>query len=167
MNRKGQLAIPIITLAIIFIAFLFIAPFVMKIFNSVMEPLQPVLGNQSSEAGLAVAAIDNTFGTWWDYAIVFGFLTNIILFLVSAFLVDTHPAFAAVFLLAGFFTVIFAPSAVEGVEKIWDSPDFTEENNDLPITRFFLDYYGAILTGVMVLGGIILYARIRTGGRGV
>lgn len=166
-NKRGQLAIPIITLAIIIITLLFMAPFILKIFNSVITPLQPIIGNQSGDAGRAIEKINSTFTVWWDYLIFLIFILNIIIFLVSAFLVDTHPAFALVFLLAGLFTVLFAPTALDGVIKVWDSSQFSLEASQLPITKFILDNFGAIVTGVMILGGIILYARIRSGGRGV
>ena len=167
--KRGQtsLAIPIITFALIVIILLFAAPFFLKIFNSVVNPLQPILGNQSSAAGDAVGSISSSFTKWWDILIVMAFLANILIFLISAFLIDTHPAFALVFLLAGFFTIIFAPMIMDAVTQIWELPAFATESGQLPITNFLREYYGAIVTGVMMIGGIILYSRIRGGGRGV
>lgn len=167
MRKKGQLAIPIITFTIIVIFLLFIAPFMLKIFNSIVNPLQPILGNQSLAAGGAVQKISDTFTTWWDWVIMLVFILNVLIFLVSAFLIDTHPAFALVFLLAGFFNILFAPTVLDAVQKIWDSPQFSLENTQLPITKFLLDHFGAVITGVMFLGGVILYGRIRSGGRSV
>ena len=166
MNKKAQLAVPIITMAIIIIGLIFIAPMILKMVNAVVTPFQSVIGNQSSFAGESVGVVQNTFVNMWDWVIFIAIILNIMLFLVSAFLIDTHPAFIFVFILAGFFMVLFAPTIVEdAVGRMWDMSAFDTERTQLPVTEFVKDYFGAIMVGIMVLGGVILYARVKAGGR--
>jgi len=167
INKKGQLAVPLITFAVLVIMLLFLAPFMLKIVNSILSPFGTMIGNQSAAAGAGVSSVHGSFVTLWDIVISLAFVAAMLIYLVSAFLVDTHPAFALVFLLAGFFTVIFAPIALDAVDNMWDSPEFLTESNQLTITGFIKDYFGVIIMGVMILGGVILYARIKYGGRGV
>ena len=167
MNKRGQLAIPIITFAILVVLLLFTAPLVLKVANVILTPFGTAIGDQDNTAGNAITSIHDTITSWWDIIVMIGLALFILLFLLSAFLVDTHPAFMIVFMLAGAFTVMFAPLTLDALEKIWDSDEFFIENNQMPMARFVLDYYGSIITGVMILGGVILYARIRSGGRGV
>jgi hypothetical protein len=166
LNKKGQLDIPIIGFVVVVLILLFLAPFMLKIVRTGTTGFQTAIGNQSEEAGENVAHVRETFTGFWDAVIALAFLANIILFLVSAFLIDVHPSFVLIFMLTGFFTLIFAPIVLDSLQQIWGLSEFSQETAQLPITSFILNHFGKIITAVMLIGGVVLYSKFKFFGGG-
>lgn len=162
-TKRGQIEIPIITFVILVVALLIMAPFVLKIINSILTPFSSSVGNVTAQAGTNVSFIKDTFVNFWDFVLLCAFLINVILLLVSAFLVDTHPVFIIFYILSGIFLFSFAPGINDVIDKIYNDPRFALEVSQLPIMDFIRQYLGLILLGIFIISGIIMYAKIRGG----
>jgi hypothetical protein len=163
-NKKGQLEFPLITFIVVVIGLILLSPFILKIFNSFVTPFGSAVGNITPQAGVNVAHIASTFVGFWDFVIIFAFLVNIILLLITAFLADTHPAWLILFVIFGFLTMIFAPEVMVVLTKIYDSPQFALEVSQLVMVDFFREYFGLILVGIYFIAGVILYSKFKWGG---
>ena len=174
MNRKGQSAFPILTFVGIVLLLLFLAPFMFKLVNTPLEKFQTAIGNQSIEAGQAVNSVRGSFLNFWDTLIIIAFTISLILLLVSAFLIDVHPIFTLLYVLLCFFIFIFAPMVLDTIDVIYDgiSADqalmtSSEISTYLPLTNFIRVNFAAIILGIMVLSGIVMYAKFKFRAGGV
>lgn len=162
MNNKGQLGEGIIILLVVVFALILIAPIMLKIFNSVVTPVGDNVASISPVANQTATTISSKFNQFWDILIVCAFLANILILLVSAFLVDIHPAFFIIYMITAVFSLIFAPTMYSAIDGIYDSPDFATEVGNLTLTKFFYDNFGVVLLSVIALSGIIMYAKFKT-----
>lgn len=160
-NKKGQLEYPIITFIIVVIAIIFLGPFMLKIIKDVTTPFADAVGNQTDEAGQNVRFVRDTFVNFWDWVLIIAFLINIILLFISAFLVDTHPAFLILYILFAVFTMIFAPMILESVNQIYDSAEFVDEVAQIPMLDFLRTYFGLIIIGIIFISGVIMYGKYK------
>lgn len=161
MNNKAQFGLMIISFAIIVIGLFFLAPILLKVFNSTLEPFSAGVGNVTEQAGTEVTTIKTTFTTFWDWVIIIVMLINIILLFISAFFIDTHPFFLLMFVVVCFLAIIFIPEFMSSVDTIYTSSEFSGEVALLPFLDFVRNYFGVIFVVIMVLVGVIMYAKIR------
>jgi len=161
MNNRGQFAI--VSAVGIFIVLIAIAPILLQIVKTSSTGFADGLEGISPVAHDKVDAIESKFTGMWDYVILFIFLFNILLLLISSFFIDTHPLFLILYVVVSFMLFIFSPYLVESADRIWDSPHFVEENTagDLPMTEFLLDNFQMILLMIYVLSGLIMYGKIK------
>lgn len=164
--KKGQMDFPILYFVVTIIVLILIAPILLKVVKIPLAHFSSAVGNQTLEAGQRVDFISGTFVTWLDKVILIAFLTTIILLFLSAFLVDTHPVFLVFYVLLSFFTMLFAPTAITALEKVYYGGQFTEEVAYLPFTEFLLNNFGILLVAIMVVSGVIIYAKYKTGSGG-
>lgn len=162
MNKKGQVEGIMyffgIILAIIVTAVImgfFVNTMVGKFSNS-MAGIDPT-ANQTGQS------IITKFNNTWDTAIMFVFLLNVIILLVSSFLIDIHPLFVIIYVIAIVFLIFLAPNILYAIEKINTNPQFLEQYNRMPMTKFVFDNFIMVLLGVVILSGIVMYARIKMG----
>jgi len=163
LNKKAQMESPIISFIVVVVILLVMAPFILKIFNSVLTPFASGVGNVSAEAGARVTHIKDTFITFWDMVIMIAYLISLILLFITAFLVDTHPVFLILFIIFGVFTFMFAPSIMEMVDEIYNNPELALEVSQLPMLDFIREYFVGIMVGIYFVVGIIVYAKFRGG----
>ena len=166
INKKAQIGgVPILTLAMVILALLFLAPFIIKLVKTPMDQFSTAITNQSAEAGASVDSITGTFYNMWDMVIIFAFLINVIVLLITSFLIDVHPAFLMLYIIVCAFTMIFAPTMLESLNTIWTNPQFLVGDNNviqyLPLTQFILNNFGILLLSIMVLSGIIMYSKFK------
>ena len=175
MNNKGQIT-GIIAFAAIVIFLIILAPFIMKI---VMTPSQKIISSleavdTNNVTGAATSKVVNTFTSAFDWVILAFFVLNVVILLVTAFLVDIHPAFFVIYLIAVFFLIMFAPTFISFGEKLYDSSQFTTLPNGenltsyLPITNWIYDNFGLVIIVVIILSGLIMFGKYRfsrTGGQ--
>lgn len=164
-TKKAQMEYPMITFIIVIFGLILLSPFILKIFNSFVTPFGSAVGNITEEAGTNVSHVVGVFVGFWDFVILIGFLINVILLFVTAFLADTHPFFLVIFILFGVFTMIFAPMVLEVLDKIYDSPQFALEVSQMQMVDFLREYFGIIIVGIYFIAGIILYSKFKWGGR--
>jgi len=57
------------------------------------------------------------------------------------------------------------PYTVAVAEKIYSNPDFATAPNNviqyIPMTEFMLNNFGTIIVGVIILSGIIMFAKVK------
>lgn len=163
-TKKAQL--DIIAWIVVVAGLLIVAPILWKAVDSSLTGLANGLNSTSPTAAATVTHISGTFTNWLDGVIVIGFLVNTILLFVFAFMIDTHPLFAVFYLISAIFTVMFGPYVIEPAKEIFNMPTLSDAVAKLPMTNFILTKFNIILLAVIVITGIILYAKIRgSGGR--
>lgn len=160
MNKKAQIEIPVITLVAVIIALLILGPTILKLVNTILTPVSNSLGNISETAGDSVSSIKNSFINFWDWVLVIGFLVNVVLLLISAFLVATHPVFLVLYIIFGFVMFLFAPELLQIVDKFYSDPNFATEISKIPMMDFIRSYFGVILLAIFFISGIIIFARV-------
>ena len=160
MNLKGQVGI--VSLVGVIIALLFLAPILLKIVTTTTGEFQDAINSTDPTAAATVGSITNTYTSLWDWALIVIFGLNIILLLISAFFIDTHPAFLLVFIMIAFFTMAFAPNILDATDKIYNSAYYAGDVAAyLPFMDFVRSHFGAIILGLFVLCGIIMYAKFK------
>ena len=160
MNNKLAQA-SIVTFVVVVVGLLILAPIILKLFNSTVVELGDKFNETSPEAGAAMESIEDTFVTFWDYIIVIAFFVNVVLILVSAFMVDTHPIFLLMFIISSFVIMSFAPYTMEPVSQILGMDQFSTELGQIPMTAFVITNFNLILLGVIILSGIVMYSKFR------
>jgi len=161
MNNRGQFAI--ISVMAVFITLIVLAPVVLQLVKTSVGGVADNLASVSPLASDQVDAVENKFVSMWDYAIMFIFLFNVMILLISSFFIDTHPLFLIVYIVVSFMMFMFAPYLIDTADRIWESPYFVAENTagDLGMTQFLLDNFSMILLMIYVLSGIIIYGKIK------
>jgi len=168
--KKGQADYPIISIIIIIIFLLFMAPFMLKIFKAVTIPLKLAV-NDTPAAVSAINTIDKTWMNFWDIIVMMTFVVSIILMIVSAFFVNTHPIFFVVYLVLTIVTFILAPSMMDTLDKVWTSPQFagtSEETNivsKLPFTDYLRTHFSMVLLMIVAVTGVVMFWNSYSAGR--
>ena len=164
-SKKAQFGI--ITFVGLMFVLLLLAPFVVKIVRSSVGGFSDAITTVNAEAGANVDAIEDTFINMWDWVIFLVFSLNVLLLLISSFFIDTHPAFVIVYIMAVFFLMMFAPSMADTVETVFYDSAMTNMTTGhqagalLPTTEFLINNFGTVLLGIIVLSGIIMYAKFK------
>lgn len=158
-SKKAQF--DIMTLGIILIFIFIIAPIAFKMTTSVTSKFASQLNVISNKSAENVAQIENKFTTWWDTVIIIAIVGNIILLIISAFLIFVHPAFILVFILMSMLTMIFVPQLLSAPDAVWSNAGISDVTVHLPMTQFFMDHFGVILLAVIILTGIVLYTKLQ------
>ena len=165
MNKKAQ-DFGIVTFVGMVLVLLFLAPILLKIVRSTTGGFSDAINSTDAEAAKRVDLTSSKFVQFWDYMIVIVFGINVLLMLISAFFIDTHPAFMILYIFVTFLTAVFAPEVLDSANKVWATPQFSEETGIyLSLTGFLLENFGSLLLGVIILTGIIIYAKIKFFGR--
>lgn len=159
--KKGQIDYPILTFIVVIIGLLFIAPLVYKVVNTSLDNFANSINNVTEGAGDNVRFVETRFANTWDVIIIIAFIINVLLLFISAFLIDTHPVFIVLYLVFSIFTMMFAPTILDSVDAIYDSATFVNETANLPFMDFVRNYFGVIILGIMILTGIIIYAKFK------
>jgi hypothetical protein len=163
MNKSGQFGI--IAFVAMFIILLFLAPFVIKIVRTSVGGFSDQITVINSEAGANVDFVEESFLNLWDWVILLAFGFNVMLLLISSFFIDTEPAFVIVYILTVFFLMSFAPSALDSIQDVYNELGDASTGHDsgayLPATEFLINNFGGILLSIIVLSGIIMYAKFK------
>jgi len=161
MNQRGQFAI--VSILAVMVVLLVLAPIVLQIVKTSVGGVADNLQSVSPLASAQVSAVENKFVGMWDYIIMFMFLFNVVLLLISSFFIDTHPIFLIVYIFVSFLMFLFAPYLIDTAERVWESPYFVAENTagHLTMTSFLLDNFSMVLLMIYVISGIIIYGKIK------
>ncbi len=158
-NKKGMGDFA--TFIIVVIGLLLMAPIMLKIVNSILDPLETNLNATSTTAAANVAYVQGVFVTFWDYLIVIALLVNMVLLFVFSYLVDTNPVFLILYIIAGIVIMSLAPYGIEPAKQIFGMSAFSTEILELPLTSYVVTYFHMIIFAVFIVTGIILYAKFR------
>ena len=166
MNTKAQIGI--ISMIGVVIVLLFLAPIVINIVRTTTSEFSGAINSTDQNAAQTVDVITNRFVGLWDWVLILVFGLNVLLLLVSSFFIDTHPAFIIVYILLAFFTFAFAPNILDSVDKVYDSAHYAGDVAAyLPFMDWLRSNFGGVLLGVVVLSGIIMYAKFKYFGDGI
>jgi len=166
MSKKAQAEVGIVALVGVIIVLLFLAPIMLKIVSTTIGSTSDAINSTSPDAANTMNYLSGTFVTFWDYLILISFLVSMLMLLISSFFIDTHPVFLVFYIMIAFLVVIFAPEILQSVNAVWDNSGMTMHDGTmvslaLPLTDFLRGNFGAVILGVIVLSGIIMYAKIK------
>lgn len=159
-NKKAQAQSIIIFFGLV-VAILIVSIIVLRLTNAIITPFQAQIGNLSAPAGVAVDQVHDKFTQWWDWFVIGLFFINVIFLLVSAFLIDIHPAFVVVYIVAVIFLFVFGNYALSVLDNIWNSFGTSVEEAQTPLQQFLINNFQLILLGIVILSGVVMYAKIK------
>jgi len=165
MNNKAQVQ-SIIYFVFVIVGLLVFGLLMLNLINVPLSKFSSAIGNVTGEAGRNVAGINTQVNNLWDYVIMSLFMLNVIILLISSFLVDTHPLFVFLYIIAVFLLIIFTPNIMVAVDKIWASSAYSGQVALLPMTEFLKDNFISVLLGIIILSGVIMYAKFKFGNTG-
>ena len=160
IGKGGQIGI--VAMVGVVIAILFLAPILLKIVTETTGEFASAINSTNEEASQAVTGITTTYTNLWDWVLIIIFGLNVLLLLISAFFIDTHPAFILVFIMLSFFLLAFAPNILDAVDKVYEDAYYAGAVNAyLPSMDFLRTNFGAIILAILVLAGIIMYGKFK------
>ena len=158
--KKAQVESIIIFFALIIGVFI-ISIIILKLTNSILTPFNTAIGNISAPAGEASRQVQTSFVKWWDWVIILIFILNIMILLISSFLVDIHPAFLILYIFAVLFLFVFGSTALSALEAIWGETSMAAEAGQMPLTSWMINNFGLVMLGVVILSGVVMYAKFK------
>lgn len=158
--KKGQTDIVYIVASII--AIIFVTLILVKITGTLNERLVPAFKNVSVEAGNATSAVLTTYINWADTVAIIAIVFSIMLLFIFSFMVDIHPIFLILYVVLVMFLAIFSPYIIGAVEDIYLSAEMASATAELPATFWFIEHFGIILLAIIIVSGIILFAKLRS-----
>lgn len=168
--KKGQLDFPIFTFAAIVVGLILFSIFFLKFANTFFPTFSSSLGNMSSGGGEIAQENVNYIGnitiTFWDKIMMFVFVVSVIVLFISAFLIDAHPFWVFLYIIAAFILILFAPTIISAADHIYESSTFSDEVNYSPFMDAIRINYVPILVGIIFITGIIIYGKLRFFGGG-
>jgi len=173
-NKKAQ-ALSVVFFFIIILAVLVLAVLLMSLVNTILEPFREQIAPLSNESATAVATIQSGFNNTWDWVIVMLFLFNTVILLFSSFMVDIHPAFLIIYIIALMFlfmfgsTILGALDAVYNPTGVFGSGNVTAGGNAIdrmPLVSWILNNFTLVILGIVILSGVIMYAKFKFGTQG-
>lgn len=160
MNKRGQFGIVIFFAMTI--ALLIMSPIVLKIIRSSISGVSDALNSTLPSASEQMNNVQTTAENFWDFIGLMFFGINVLLLLISAFFIDTHPAFLLVYVITCFFLILIGSNMIQVVDSVWGVSQFSEETGlYLTSMDFIRTHFGTIILGIIILSGIVMYAKFR------
>ena len=160
ISSRGQIGI--VSIVGVIIALLFLAPILLNIVKTTTSEFSDALNSTDTNAAATVTGIKDTYVNLWDWVLILVFALNVLLLFISAFFIDTHPAFILVFIMVAFFTMAFAPNILDAVDQLWGDAHYAgETGTQLAFMNFLRENFGGVLLSIFVLAGIIMYAKFK------
>jgi len=163
-NKKTKGQSDIIYFIVAVVALLILAPIMLKIVNTSLGSFSTALNASSPAAAANVSGIHEDFTNFWDWLIALGFLVNVIMLFVFSFMVDSHPIFALFYFISSIIILMFSHTFMYPIEQIMGMSAFSAEVLQLPITDFIVTNFDILIFGIILLTGIIMYGKFRSGG---
>lgn len=160
MNKKSQAESIIIFFATI-VAIFIVSIILLRFTNEVLTPFTNALAPVNNQSAQAVIAVHNSFTSVWDWVMVLVFLFNIILLFISSFLVDVHPAFIVIYVIAVIFLFIFGNQFLYVLDSLWNNIATPTETSQTQIEQFIINNFQIIMLGIVILSGVLMYAKIK------
>lgn len=164
--KKGQAESVIIFIGIVVAIFL-TSIILLRLTNEILTPFANQLAPYSNQSATVVNSVHDSFTHVWDWVIILLLLFNIILLLVSAFLIDIHPAFLVIYIIAILFLVIFMNTFAAVIDSVWNAVGTATETAQTPLQQFVINNFNIIMLGIIALSGVVMYAKFKLfGGQG-
>lgn len=168
-NKKGQ-ALSIIFFFVIILSVFILAVLLMSLVNTILTPFRTQISSVSNVSADTVGKIQTSFSNTWDWAVVILFLFNTVLLLFSSFMVDIHPAFLVIYIIALMFLFMFGSTIVGSLDALYNPTGYFGTGNmtaggnaigNMPVTSWILNNFTLVILGIAMLSGIIMYAKFR------
>lgn len=163
---RGQIA-GLAIFVMVLLGMIIVAPIILKVAVTMLDTTSTQLSNiqPSNQSSDDVVFVKNKITGSLDWAIMLLVLINILVLLITSFLIDIHPAFLVIYIIGAFLLVITLPYTAAAGERIYGMAQFSQGTNNviqyIPMTEFMLNHFGVIIVGVLFLTGIIMYAKIK------
>ena len=163
-NKKGQ-ALSIVMFFVIVLAVFILAVLLMSLVNSVLEPFRDNIAIVDNSSANVVDDIQGKFNAVWDWTIAILFIINLLLLFFSAFMVDIHPAFLVLYIIAVMFLILFGSTIVGALDALYNptgvfgSGNLTAGGNayaNMPIIFWLLNNFTLVILGVIIISGVIM-----------
>lgn len=162
-NKKGMMG-GVAFLVIILAVMIILSPIILKVGVSVMTAAQNQFSqiDSSNRSASTVGFVKTRLTGTFDWVIMLLFLFDFLLLLVSSFLIDVHPAFIIIYIIGAFCLVVTVPYTMVAAEKIYSMGTFNPSITQyLPMTEFFMNNFGVVVVAILVVTGIVMYAKIK------
>jgi len=158
---------PIVLIAVV-IGLLIFAPIAMRLIGTVtgtfFYQMNTTAPNAVKQADQAVETVNNFF----DYLILIGMFVNVIMLFISAWYIDTNPAFIVLYIMFAFIFFLFIPNLLDAVDTVWSKMEDSAVNDpwgDTSLNLTFTDFIRRNMMMfsliIMVLTGILIYAKFK------
>ena len=177
-KKNAQIDMPVISFAIVIIFLVIMGPIMLKIYKETTTPLKNMFNDTSgsvysANAYNAMQTIDTTWTKFWDFIIIMAFVINLILIVISAFLVESNPVFFVIFMVLSAITFMIVPNMIDAADKLWTSPQFSNTSSEtsdivlhMPFTNYLRTSFGKLLLLVTIVSGILMFSKtFRIGGK--
>lgn len=162
-NKKGQFEFSIGLFAILIIIAIIFAPIMIKVIKSVTGGMSIALNATNPEAVAQMNYAQNSALGFFDYLIVIGMFINVIILFISSYFIDTHPVFLLLYIFFTFLLMLFLPNMMDAVDKVWGKFNDTGIHSALPFTDWIRTHFITFMLAIIILNGIIMYAKFKTG----
>lgn len=162
MNNKAQIQSIAFFIGVI-IVLVMLAPIILKVGTTMLTKTAnqfATIDNTNKSADVVTFTQSKLTGTM-DWIVMLLVIFNILVLMVSAFLIDIHPAFVVVYIIGAMALVMTAPFTIMAAEKIYSSSSFSSMISYIPMTEFLMNNFSIVIVGVIVLTGIIMFAKVR------
>jgi hypothetical protein len=172
MKSKKAQALSIVFFFVMVLSIFILGVLLMSMVNTILEPFRQQISLVSNESAVAVGTIQNKFNAVWDWTIVILFLFNVVILLFSSFMVDIHPAFLIIYIIALMFLFMFGSTILSSLDALYNpsgvfgSGNVTAGGNayvNMPLTFWILNNFTYVILGIALLSGIIMYAKFKFG----
>ena len=155
-HKKGS-AFDIIYILIVLFMIMIVTLVAVKIYNEWAKEAPTKL-----KSGTSNMALEKTSDAFGALDLAFGFLVGILLVLViiSAFTIDTHPAFFVVTLILLIIALILAV-AFSNIYETIATEKMEDEASGFPIGNFLMSKLPLVALIAIVLVSIVLYAKFK------
>jgi len=173
-GKKGQ-ALSIVFFFVIILSVFILAVLLMSLVNTILTPFRENIRLVDNNSANTVGVIQGKFNAVWDWAVVFLFLFNIVILLFSSFMVDIHPAFLVIYIIAVMFLMMFGSTILGALNDVYDPAGVFGTGNvtaggnaigNMPITSWMLNNFTMVILGIVILSGIIMYAKFKMNSQG-
>ena len=175
MNKKAQVN-GIVAFVVVVISLLIVAPVLMKIVFTTTTGTINAFGSSGIDPGNksvnSMVYAKDKFISMFDWIVAFFLIFSIMVLLISSFLIDVHPAFFIIYIVAAFILILFAPTFTTVLDALWTNPAYAGAGDNnvvqyLPITNWIVNNFAMFILGVIALSGLIMFGKYRlkqTGG---
>lgn len=161
MNNKGQVALEVATFILVFIIFAISA----VVMANIIKPIDTALQNADiPEEAKTISSIGtskflNSTNNLSPMVVVIFWIAG----LVSAFLIDSHPAFMVVSIIMLVFITLFAAI----MANVYDDATYSLDRSDYTLTTWIAERLVAVslFMGASII--IVMFAKFRGGGMSV
>ena len=173
-NKKG-IAGSIVAFFVLTLAIFILAVLLMSLVNTILEPFRANIGLVDNKSAEVVGDIQTSFTGVWDWAIALLFLFNLIILLFSSFMVDIHPAFLILYIISVMMLMLFGSTILGALNSIYDPVGVFGSGNlsaggnaigEMPIVSWLLSNFTMVILGIIILSGVIMYAKFKYGTQG-